>query len=38
LLADAEKLAGFRPGALVDRGAEPAASRRVQHDDGIGTR
>ena len=38
LLADAEKIAGFRSGALVDRGAEPAASRRVQHDDGIGTR
>ena len=38
LLADAEKLAGFRSGALVDRGAEPAASRRVRYDDGIGTR
>jgi uncharacterized protein len=38
LLADAEKIAGFRSGALVDRGAEPAASRRAQHDDGIGTR
>jgi uncharacterized protein len=38
LLADAEKIAGFRPGAVVDRGAEPAACRRVQHDDGIGTR
>ena len=38
LFADAEKIAGFRPGALVDRGAEPAACRRTQHDDGIGTR
>ena len=38
LLADAEKISGFRPGALVNRGAEPAASRRVLHDDGIGTR
>ncbi len=38
LLADAEKIAGFRVGALVDRGAEPAASRRVQYDGGIGTR
>ena len=38
LLTDAEKIAGFRSAALVDRGAQPAASRRVQHDDGIGTR
>jgi hypothetical protein len=38
LLADAEKIAGFRPGALVDRGAEPAAPRRLKHDDSIGTR
>ena len=38
LLADAAKIAGFRSGAVVDRGAEPAASQRVQHDDGIGTR
>lgn len=38
LLADAEKIAGFRPGAVVDRGAQPLASRRVQHDDSIGTR
>ncbi|HEX3523755.1 MAG TPA: RNA-binding protein, partial [Stellaceae bacterium] len=30
LLADAEKIAGFRSGAVVDRGAEPAASRRVR--------
>jgi len=38
LLADAEKAAGFRSEALVDRGAKPAASRRVRYDDGIGTR
>jgi uncharacterized protein len=38
LLADAEKIAGFRSGAVVDRRAEPGASRRVRHDDGIGTR
>jgi hypothetical protein len=38
LLADAEKIAGFRSGAVVDRGAQPAATRRVQCDDGIGTR
>jgi hypothetical protein len=38
LLADAEKIAGFRSGAAVDRGAEPVASRRMQHDDGIGTK
>jgi uncharacterized protein len=38
LLADAEKVAGFRSGALVDRGAKHAASRRVRYDDGIGTR
>jgi hypothetical protein len=38
LLADAEKIAGFRSGAAVDRGAELAASRRVQCDDSIGTR
>lgn len=38
LLADAEKVAGFRSGALVDRGADPAASRQVRYDDGIGTR
>jgi hypothetical protein len=37
LLADAEKIAGFRSGAVVDRGAVPAATRRVQQD-GIGTR
>ena len=38
LLADAEKLAGFRSGAVVDRGAEPAAARRMRHDGSIGSR
>jgi len=38
LAADAEKIAGFRSGAVVDRGAEPAAARRVRHDGGIGSR
>jgi uncharacterized protein len=38
LLADAEKLAGFRSGAVVDRGAPPAETRRVPYDDGIGSR
>ena len=28
LIADAEKLAGFRPGAVIDRGVEPAPGRR----------
>lgn len=37
LLADAEKLAGFRSGAAVDRG-EPAAARPMRHDGGIGVR
>ena len=38
LIADAEKLAGFRSGAVVDRGAEPAAAHPARHDDGIGSR
>jgi hypothetical protein len=38
LLADAEKIAGFRSGAVVDRGVEPAAARRAQCDGGIGSR
>lgn len=38
LMADAEKIAGFRSGAAVDRGAEPAAARPGRHDDGIGSR
>lgn len=37
LIADAERLAGFRSGAVVVRG-EPAATRRVRHDGGIGVR
>jgi len=37
LLADAERIAGFRSGAVVDRGAELAA-RRVQSDGGIGSK
>lgn len=37
LLADAERLAGFRSAATVDRG-EPAAARPVRHDGGIGAR
>ena len=37
LLADAEKIAGFRSGAVVDRGVAPAA-RRVRQDDGVGSR
>ncbi|MBO0739278.1 MAG: RNA-binding protein [Alphaproteobacteria bacterium] len=36
LIVDAEKLAGFRPDAVVDRGAEPAAPRTVRHEGGIG--
>jgi len=38
LLADAGKVAGFRSGAAVDRGVEPATSQRVQYDGGIGSR
>ena len=38
LLVDAGKVAGFRLGASVDRGVEPATSRRVQYDGGIGSR
>jgi hypothetical protein len=38
LLADAEKMAGFRSGAVVDRGAPADAARRVQYDYGIGCR
>jgi uncharacterized protein len=38
LLADAEKLAGFRSGAVVDRGAEPAAAQPARHDGGLGLR
>lgn len=38
LLDDAEKMAGFRSGAVVDRGATPAVARRVPDDDSIGSR
>jgi len=38
LIADAEKIAGFRSGAVVDRGMKPAAARPVRHDGGIGSR
>jgi uncharacterized protein len=37
LIADAKRLAGFRPAAVVDQG-EPAAARPVRHDGGIGVR
>jgi ribosomal protein L7Ae-like RNA K-turn-binding protein len=38
LISDAEKLAGFRSGAIVDRGVEPAVARPTRHDGGIGSR
>jgi hypothetical protein len=38
LIVDAEKLAGFRTAAVVDRGAEPAAAHPARHDGGIGSR
>jgi predicted RNA-binding protein YlxR (DUF448 family) len=38
LLADAEKIAGFRSGAVVDRGVAPATARRVRQDNGVGSR
>jgi uncharacterized protein len=38
LIADAEKLAGFRRGAVVERGVEPAAAHPARHDVGIGSR
>jgi hypothetical protein len=38
LIVDAEKLAGFRSGAVVDRGAEPAAAHPSRHDGGIASR
>jgi hypothetical protein len=37
LIAVAEKIAGFRPGTVVDRGAEPPADRHLE-DSGIGFR
>ena len=38
LIGDAEKLAGFRCGAIVDQGVEPAVARPARHDSGIGSR
>jgi uncharacterized protein len=38
LLADAEKIAGFRSGAVVDQAAASASTRRVRQDDGIGSK
>lgn len=38
LIADAQKLAGFRSGATVDRGMESAVARLARHDGGIGAR
>jgi predicted RNA-binding protein YlxR (DUF448 family) len=38
LIADAEKLAGFRSGAVIDRGVEPAAARLAGQHGGIGSR
>ena len=38
LIAIAEKLAGFRSGAVVDRGLQPGASRPQRLDGGIGAR
>jgi uncharacterized protein len=36
LIAAAEKIAGFRPGTVVDRGTEPAPAARHLEDSGIG--
>lgn len=38
IMADAEKIAGFRAQATVDRGVEPAAARPARRHDGIGAR
>jgi uncharacterized protein len=38
LITDAQKLAGFRSGAVVDRGVKSAAARPVRHDGGIGSK
>jgi hypothetical protein len=38
LITDAEKLGGFRSGAVVDRGTGPTAAHPARHDDGIGSR
>jgi len=37
-ITDAEKLAGFRSGAVVDRGRETAAAWRGRHDNSIGSK
>jgi uncharacterized protein len=38
LIAVAEKIAGFRPAAVIDRGVEPAPGRSASQDSGIGSR
>ena len=38
LISDAEKLAGFRSGATLDRGMEAAVNRPMRHDGSIGSR
>ena len=38
LIADAEKIAGFRAGAVVDRAEKPAPDEPARQDDGIGAR
>lgn len=38
LIAVAEKIAGFRPGAVIDRGVEPAPGGSASQDSGIGSR
>jgi uncharacterized protein len=38
LIAVAEKIAGFRPGAVIDRGVEPAPGRSAWQDGGVGSR
>ena len=38
LISDADKLAGFRSGAAVDHGMEPAATRLIRQDSVIGSR
>jgi uncharacterized protein len=38
LIAVAEKIVGFRPGAVIDRGVEPAPGRSAWQDSGVGSR
>jgi hypothetical protein len=38
LIVDAKRIAGFRSGAVVDLGAETAATRQARHDVSIGAR